>query len=134
MPHHHMQHVQNVGPNLFAHNENSAYVMPHVTACAVMSCMHHVVHAHRQASHPYVNMVYQELLMDMPFMSTELYLRKFTASHFSTLNTKIANQNMLKRILIAIHNENKADCNENFRICAEESVGPLYKQKASKSL
>ena len=41
---------------------------------------------------------------------------------------KIENQNMLKRILIDMHNKNKADCNDNFRICAEESVGPLYKR------
>ena len=40
---------------------------------------------------------------------------------------KIANQNVLKRILIAMLNENKADSNENFRICAEEPVAPLYK-------
>ena len=37
-----------------------------------------------------------------------------------------------KRILIAMHNENEADCNENFRICEEEPVAepvaPLYKQ------
>ena len=59
--------------------------------------------------------------MDMLFMPAELYLIKLTASHFSTLNMKISNQNVLKMIL------NKADCNENFRICAEESVGPLYK-------
>ena len=26
-----------------------------------------------------------------------------------------------------MHNKNKADCNENFRICAEEAIGPLYK-------
>ena len=30
-----------------------------------------------------------------------------------------------------MHNENKADCNEKFRICAEEPVEPLYKQLAS---
>ena len=36
MPRHHTQHMQNVGPNLFVHNENSAYIMPHVTAHAVM--------------------------------------------------------------------------------------------------
>ena len=65
--------------------------------------------------------------MDMPFAPAELYLMKLTTSHFSTLNMRIANQNMLKMILIAMHNEKKADCNENFRICAEESVGPLYK-------
>ena len=123
-----MQHMQNVGPNLFMHNENSAYVMPHVTAHAVTSCVHCAVHACRQAGLPYVNVVCHELLMDMPFMPAELYLIKLTASHFNTLNMKIANQNMLKMILIAMHNENKADCNETFKICAEESIGPLYKQ------
>ena len=122
-----MQHVQNMRPNLFSCNENGAYIMPCVTARAVMSCMHCTVHAHRQASQPYVNMAHQELLTDTLFTPAELYLRKLTASHFSTLNMKIANQNMLKTILIAMHNENKADCNENFRICTEESVGPLYK-------
>ena len=35
-------------------------------------------------------------------------------------------QNMLDRILVAMHNENKADCNENFRICAKETVAPMY--------
>ena len=41
-----------MGPNLFTRNENSAYIMPHVTAQAVTSCAHHAAHAHRQASHP----------------------------------------------------------------------------------
>ena len=128
MPCHHVQHVCDVGPNLFACNENTAYIMACVTGHAVMSCAHRMVHACRQASHPYENMVCQNLLMDTPFMPAELYLIKITTSHFSTLNTRIANQNMLKTILIAMHNENKADHNENFRICAEESIGPLYKQ------
>ena len=66
--------------------------------------------------------------MDVPFAQAKQYLSKITASHFSTLNTKIANQNMLKRILIAMLNENMADLNENFRICSEEPVAPLYKQ------
>ena len=66
--------------------------------------------------------------MDVPFAQAKQYLSKITTSHFSTLNTKIANQNVLKRILIAMLNENKADSNENFRICSEESVAPLYKQ------
>ena len=65
--------------------------------------------------------------MDVPFTQAEQYLSKLTASHFGTLNTKFANQNMLERILIAMHNENKANSNENFRICAEEPVAPLYK-------
>ena len=64
--------------------------------------------------------------MDMPFAQAELYLSKLTTSHFSTLNMEIANQNVLKRILIVMHNENQADSNENFRICAEEPVAPLY--------
>ena len=69
---------------------------------------------------PYVYVVHQKLLMDMPFMPAKLYLSKLTTSHFGTLNMRIANQNMLNRILIAMHNENKADCNENFRICLQD--------------
>ena len=77
--------------------------------------------ARMQASQPpYVYVVYQELLMDILFMQATQYLSKLTASHFSTLNVDFANQNMLERILIAMLNENKADWNENFRICAEE--------------
>ena len=72
--------------------------------------------------------------MDMPFAQAERYLSKITVSHFSTLHMKIANQNVLKRILIAMLNENKADSNENFRICAEEPVAPLYKWWASLGL
>ena len=70
----------------------------------------------------------QEFLMDVSFAQAGLYLSKIAASHFSTLNTIFANRNVLKRILIAILNENKANCNENFRICAEEPVAPLYKR------
>ena len=66
--------------------------------------------------------------MDMPFVQAEQYLSKITAADFSALNTKIANQNVLKRILIAMLNENKADSNENLRICAEEPIAPLYKR------
>ena len=103
-------------------------MLPHVTTCAVTSCAHSVAHACRQAGCPYENVVHQKLLMDTLFTPAELYLIKLTASHFSTLNTRIANQNMLKTILIAMNNESKADYNENIRIWAEESVGPLYKQ------
>ena len=81
-----------------------------------------------QASRPpYVYMACQELLMDVPFAQAERYLSKIIASHFNTLNMKLANQNVLKRILIAMLNEKKADWNENFRICAEEPIAPLYK-------
>ena len=90
--------------------------------------MHASCGARMEASRPpYVYMAHQELLMDVPFAQAEQYLSKLTASHFGTLDMKFANQNMLNRILIAMHNENKADCNENFRICAEEPVAPLYK-------
>ena len=51
--------------------------------------------------------------MDVPFAQAERYLSKITASQFSTLNMKIANQNMLEKILIAMLNENQADSNEN---------------------
>ena len=64
--------------------------------------------------------------MDVTFVQAELYLTKLTASHFSTLNTKIANQNVLKRVLIAMLNENTVKSNENFMGGAEESVAPLY--------
>ena len=66
------QHVQNMGPNLFAHNENSAYIMPRVTARGVMSCVHRAACACTQASQPpYVFVVCQELLMDMLFTQAE---------------------------------------------------------------
>ena len=55
---------------------------------------------------PYVYMVCQELFMNMLFAQATRYLPKITASHFSTLNTKISNQDVLKMILIAMHNEN----------------------------
>ena len=56
----HMQHMQNMGPNLFMDNENNAYVMPHVTVRAVMSCVHRAVHTWRQAGCPYVNVACQK--------------------------------------------------------------------------
>ena len=52
MPHHHVQHVRNVGPILFSRNENIAHVMPCVTTHAMMSCVHRAVCARRQAGRP----------------------------------------------------------------------------------
>ena len=66
------------------------------------------------------------LILTVLFALAEQYLSKLTASHFGTLNMRFANQNVLERFLVAMHNKNKADYNENFRICAEESVAPLY--------
>ena len=52
-----------------------------------------------QASRPpYVYVARQKLHMDMLCGPTKQYLTKLTASHFGTLNTKIANWNMLKSI------------------------------------
>ena len=82
-----------------------------------------------QASQPpYVYVAHQKLLMDVPFTQAKRYISKLTASHFSTLNMDFANQNVLKRIPIAMLNKNKADCNETFRIWAEEPGVPLYKR------
>ena len=52
MPRHHAPHAPNVGPILFARDENIAYVMPRGTARAVTSCTHHMAHACWHASHP----------------------------------------------------------------------------------
>ena len=67
-----MQHPRNEVPNLFVQNENSAYVMPHVTAPAGTSCAHRAACAHRQAGLPNKNVVvHEKLLMDMPCMLAE---------------------------------------------------------------
>ena len=63
--------------------------------------------------------------MDMPFVQAKQYSSKLTGSHLGTLNTKFANQNMLERILVAMRNEKKTNCNENLRTCAEEPIAPL---------
>ena len=108
-------------------NENIAYNMPCGTTHTVSSCASHGMHM--QASRPpYVYMVHQELLMDVPFVQVKRSLSNLTTSHFSTPNVDFANRNVLKRIPIAMLSENKADCNENFRICAEEPIAPLYKR------
>ena len=94
-----------------------------------MSC--HVLppSPHMQASQPPLcKCGMPEITYGHAACTSKQYLSKLTASHFSTLNMKIANQNVLKRILIVMHNKNKADCIQNFRICAGEPLGPLYKQ------
>ena len=74
-----------------------------------------------------LNVARQKLLMDVQFMQADLYILKVTASHFNTLNTRIANKNVLERILVSVFGENMAKSNENFRVGAEEPVAPLYK-------
>ena len=40
---------------------------------------------------------------------------------------RIANKNVLERILVPMFDENTAKSNANFRVGAEEPVAPLYK-------
>ena len=101
--------------------------MPCVITCAMTLCAHHAVHAHRQASHSYDFMACQKLIIYLSFMPAKQLLLKLTASHFNDLNMQIANQTVLERILIAMQDENKAICNENFRIYSKKSVEPLYR-------
>ena len=63
----------------------------------------------------------------MQFIPAKHLLLESTASYFNDLNIEIASQYVLECILIAIQDENKADCNENFKIYSGESVEPLYK-------
>ena len=42
--------MQNVGPNLFIHNENIVHIMPRGTAHAMTSCTHHAVHTSKPAT------------------------------------------------------------------------------------
>ena len=116
-----------MGPNLFARNENIAHAMPHGTACAMTSCVHRA-HAHTGKPATLCICGMPGITYGRAIRAGQRYLSKITASHYSTLNMDFANWNVLKRILIAMLNENKADWNENFRICAEEPVAPLYKR------
>ena len=51
MPRHHAPLAPDVGPILFARDENIAHVMPRVTARAVTSCAHRTACARRRAGH-----------------------------------------------------------------------------------
>ena len=114
MPRHHVQHVRNMEPNLFACNDNSAYIMPCVTAHAVTSCMHRATCACRQASHHMYTWCSRNYLWMCHSRKPNDTYQKIATSHIRTVNMKIANQNVLKMILIAMHNKNKAIGNENF--------------------
>ena len=85
------------------------------------------MHAWRQDGHPDDFMGHQKLIIFLLFTPAKQLLLKITVSHFNVLNMQNANQNMLEKIFIAMQDENKTDCNENVRICSEESIGPLYK-------
>ena len=112
-----------MGPNLFVRNENSAYIMPRVTAHAVMSCEHCAACASRQAGHPlYMWHARKYLWTCHSHKPISIYQKNLP--HILALKI----QNLQKMILIAMHNENETNCNENFRICAEEPIERLYKQ------
>ena len=101
--------------------------MPCVVACGMMSYAHHMEHTCRLAGHPYDFMAQHNSIICLPFSQVEGLLLKLAASDFNALSSKNINENMLERILIAMQDENKTDCNENFRICSEDSVDCLYK-------
>ena len=54
-------------------------------------------------------------------------LLKLTASHFWVLIIENANENMPNMILIALHNENTADFNENLMANSLTAIELLYK-------
>ena len=83
-------------------------------------------HAHTGTPAILIKCGTQEITYGRAVREAELYLSNLTASHFSIQNMKIANQNVMERILIAMHNENTAKSNESFRMGAEEPVAPLY--------
>ena len=114
-----------MGPILFAHNENIAHVMPRVTAPS-SDIMRALCGAHAGKLAALIICGMPGFTYGRAICASQMIFIKITASHFSTLNMEIANQNVLKRILIVMHNENQADLNENFRICAEEPIAPLY--------
>ena len=66
--------------------------MPPVVTHAMVSCMHHAAHAHRQAGCPYDNMAHCKLIVYLPFMQAKGLLQKLTASHFNAINYKITNK------------------------------------------
>ena len=61
-----------------------------------------------------------KLLIGILFTPAEHPLLKLSASHFYNLITKNANENMMKKILIAGANEKKGDSNENFWTYCQE--------------
>ena len=98
--------------------------MPRVTACACHARIACRMHAGKPAT---------LIIRGMPGITYghavragKQYLSKIATSHFSTLNTKFANQNMLKRIPIAMLNENKAvgmrTSGDNNYICGCQST------------
>ena len=80
--------------------------MPHVVACAMNTndVMHASCNTCTQASQPTQD-IYDapEVTYWHAICMSQMTSTKLTASHFHTLNNKIANENKLKRILIAMY-------------------------------
>ena len=115
----------------FIVQQESCHIMSHVVTCAMNTndVMHISHHMHTPAlSHPLVFMMHQKLLTGMLLAYAEQLLLKLTTSHFHTLNNENENENVMKRILTAMHNESKANFNENFRAFSQEPIAHLYKQ------
>ena len=85
--------------------------MPHVVTHVIMSCAHCAAYAHSQASQPHDLMACHKLIICLLFTQAEGCLLKLTTSHYITLNIQFANENV-KRILIAMQDENKSDYND----------------------
>ena len=93
----------------------------------MMSCMHHTTHM--LASWPSLSI--HDALKITYWHDVHMYQMtstKLKASNFHALNNENANENMLRRILIAIDNDNKANFNENFRTYSPDPIAHLYKQ------
>ena len=88
--------------------------MPCVVVHAMTSHTHHAAYTSRQACCPHGSMACHNLIICLPFVPAEGHLPKLAASHSNGSNIKITNQKVLERIPIAMQDENRADCNENF--------------------
>ena len=90
-------------------------IMPHhPTCCHMCYNTNDVIHASCAMCVPASQLsqgIYDApiLLIGIPFMPTKGHLLKLTTSHFCTQNNENAKQNMMKRILIAMGNKNKAN-------------------------
>ena len=68
----------------------------------MISCTHHATCACWQASHPSVLKMCCKIFIHLLFTQAKGLLLELTASHFNSLNTKFANENMMKKILITV--------------------------------
>ena len=107
--------------------------MPHVVTHATNA--NDIMCASSMASRPSLD------IFDMPEITywhaihvSKMTSTKIYSSTFSYLNNENANENVLKRILIAMDNENQADFNDNFKTYSQEPIAHMYKQMTRKGL